>query len=183
MLKAAVGILAEKGFGGLTLNDVGEAAGFSRGLPAHYYGTKEQMVGVLARHIVRAFGTAMKKQPRVTGLAALLAACGAYFKGAARDPVTMRALLITTTEAMINPAIAAAVAEVNARSIEGLAHDISAGQAAGEIRRDVDALASATLILGQLRGAIALWLTEPAAIDLERLRAEHLARLKESLVP
>ena len=47
MLQAAVEILAAKGFAGLTLNDVGEAAGFSRGLPAHYYGTKEQMVGFL----------------------------------------------------------------------------------------------------------------------------------------
>lgn len=183
MLRSAVEILAAKGFAGFTLNDVGEAAGFSRGLPAHYYGTKENMVGVLVGHIVERFNQSLKTRPRLSGLASLLDSCGAYFLGAAADPTAMRALLLATTEAMINPAVATALAEVNAHSIEGLARKIRSAQSGGEIRRDVKAYECATLILGQMRGAITLWLAQPDAIDIDRLRTEFIARLKQGLQP
>ena len=53
MLRAAVTLIAEKGIAGLTLNDVGEAAGYSRGLPAHYFGTRDQLAGAVARHMTQ----------------------------------------------------------------------------------------------------------------------------------
>ena len=39
ILDAALRIVAERGTDGMTLAEVGEAAGYSRGLPAHYFGS------------------------------------------------------------------------------------------------------------------------------------------------
>src|SRR5690349_12121056 len=61
LLKAAVRIVAQHGLERFTLADVGEAAGYSRGLPAHYFGSKEGLVGALAAHIVGDFGRGLQR--------------------------------------------------------------------------------------------------------------------------
>ncbi|MFZ4685441.1 MAG: TetR family transcriptional regulator, partial [Hyphomonadaceae bacterium] len=45
ILEAAKRIVAERGLDELTLNEAGEAAGYSRALPAHYFGTRSAMLG------------------------------------------------------------------------------------------------------------------------------------------
>src|SRR5215213_5887599 len=62
ILDAALHIVAERGTDGMTLAEVGEAAGYSRGLPAHYFGSKDGLVDALAEYLVmgyrRRFGEA-----------------------------------------------------------------------------------------------------------------------------
>ena len=48
ILEAAKTIVAERGLDELTLNEAGEAAGYSRALPAHYFGTKSAMLSEIA---------------------------------------------------------------------------------------------------------------------------------------
>ena len=182
LLKAAVRIVAERGLERLTLADVGEAAGYSRGLPAHYFGSKEGLIGALARHIVHDFGRHLVRAERhAPGFARLLGMAAFYFDGAARDPMSTRALFAVLGEAFTNETLRKEIAELNARSVASIAADIKAGISAGEIRKGLNAKAEAALILGGLRGASAQWLNDPDTIDLKALRTAFLAGLKRSL--
>jgi len=44
ILDSAMALVSEKGVAGMTLNEAGERAGYSRGLPAHHYGNKEGLL-------------------------------------------------------------------------------------------------------------------------------------------
>lgn len=184
ILKAAVRIVAERGLERLTLADVGEAAGYSRGLPAHYFGSKEGLVGALARHIVHEFGRHLvRAEKHEPGLERLLGMAVFYFDSAARGPMSTRALFAVLGEAFTNEMVRKAIAELNARSVSAIAEDIRAGIAAGEIRKGLNVKAEAALILGGLRGAAAQWLNDPDGVDLKALRNAFVAGLKRSLAP
>jgi AcrR family transcriptional regulator len=184
LLHAAVHIVAEQGLERFTLAEVGEAAGYSRGLPAHYFGSKEGLVGALAAHIVGGFGRGLvRSEKHGAGLERLLGTASFYFDSAQRDPLTTRALFAVLGEAATNAALRQKIAELNARSVKPLADSIRAGIVAGDIRKTVNAKAQAVLILSGLRGAVAQWLVDPNGIDLKALRGEFIASLKRSLAP
>lgn len=183
MLDAAVLLIAGKGFAGLTLNEVGEAAGYSRGLPAHYFGTRDELIAAVAEHLVRRFGESLGRQEPRRGLSAILASVDFYLRGSAENPTAIRAMLAVLTEAMIHPDLFSSVSEVNRSSVDALTRDIRTGQKNGEIASDIDAKSQAILILGQLRGVLAQWLIDPENINIERVRREFLASLKRSLAP
>src|SRR5258706_15864354 len=79
LLHAALRIVAEQGLERFTLAEVGEAAGYSRGLPAHYFGSKEGLVGKLAAHIVGGFGRGLvRAEKHEAGLERLLGTVSYY---------------------------------------------------------------------------------------------------------
>lgn len=57
------------------------------------------------------------------------------------------------------------------------------GQAAGEIRSDVDVERTATEMTAMVLGLEAQWLMDPDRIDLEALLVAHMTELKERLSP
>jgi AcrR family transcriptional regulator len=186
MLQAAVGVLAEKGFAGLTLNQVGEAAGYSRGLPTHYFGRKDELLAAMARFIVERFikGMQLSQIPGTgEGLAAVQSATDYYLESVARDPTTMRALLVILTEATSHPDLFPAIIELNRSSVERISRLIRIGQAKGEIRAEIDPDAQAVLILGQLRGVAGHWLSDPQTINIDQIRAAFRQSLERSLRP
>jgi AcrR family transcriptional regulator len=185
LMAAAVRLVAERGLERITLSEVGEAAGYSRGLPAHYFGGKNGMVVSLASHIIGGFSRALARaEPRDLGpLERLLGAVAFYFKSARRDPVGTRALFVLLGEGLSNPLVVERLAELNARSVRGFEANLAAGVAAGEVRADVDVKAEAILILATLRGAVGQWLMAPDAVDLTAVSAVFVASLRRSLTP
>jgi AcrR family transcriptional regulator len=186
MLQAAVGILAEKGFAALTLNEVGETAGYSRGLPAHYFGRKDELLAAVGRYIVCRFANGLrrpKNEPPLLGLDAVLHTADYYISFVAQDPVTMRALLIILTETTSHPDLFPAIVELNRVSVDGLAQHLRTGQERGDVHAGIDPASQAVLILGQLRGVMAQWLIDSATIDIERVRTELALSLRRSLAP
>lgn len=182
LLAAAVRLVAEQGLERITLADVGEAAGYSRGLPAHYFGSKAGLVAALARHLIEGFGRALDRtehHPR--GLERLLGTAAFYLDSVRKEPTGARALSVVLGEGLSNPLISERIAALNARGIKGFEVNLRAAAIAGEIRPDVDPRAQAILILAGLRGAVALWLLAPDAIDLAAVRDEFVASLKRSL--
>lgn len=178
LLAAAVRLVAEQGLERVTLADVGEAAGYSRGLPAHYFGSKAGLTVALARHLIDGFGRALDRTERHTrGLARLLGATAFYLDSAIKEPTGARALSVILGEGLANPLISA----LNARCVKGFECNLRAAAGGGEIRPDVDPRAQAVLILAALRGAVSQWLLAPDAIDLAAVRDEFVASLKRSL--
>lgn len=184
LLAAAVRLVAERGLERITLSEVGEAAGYSRGLPAHYFGGKNGMVVSLVKHIIDSFGRALERvEHHDLGLDRLLGTAAFYLKSARRDPIGTRALFVLLGEGLSNPLVVERLAELNARSAGAFEANLAAAVAAGEVRADLDVESEAILILATLRGAVGQWLMSPDAIDLAAVSAAFVASLRRSLAP
>lgn len=69
LLRAAIELLATRGYDGFTLAEVGKAAGYSRGLPAHYFGCKEELLAADTVFAWWRIEAAMRGRPaRVSGI-------------------------------------------------------------------------------------------------------------------
>ncbi|HEX4183831.1 MAG TPA: TetR/AcrR family transcriptional regulator [Caulobacteraceae bacterium] len=182
LLAAAIGLIAERGLERFTMAEVGLAAGYSRGLPAHYFGSKDGLIAAVAAHIVKLWNKGLERRLALRpGLDGLLATVGFYFDGAARDPKAARALSVLLVEALHHPALAAEVAELNRLGVGELERQLRYGIEQGRIRADIDAPGEAILILAGLRGAVTLWLIDPDKIRLGALRDAYVASLRRSL--
>lgn len=182
ILDAAVRLVAEKGLDAFTLADAGEAAGYSRGLPAHYFGSKADLLSAIANHIRKWFSAGLRgrldRQRR--GLSNLIAGIDFYFDACGTDRTMLLALHTVLGGALHKPALADAIARLNRESAEEIEAAIRNGIAKGEIRRGIDAKAWSVLILSSVRGAIAQWLVDPDHVDLPSLRAGFVSALKRN---
>lgn len=182
MLEAAVKIVAERGLESLTLAECGEAAGYSRGLAAHYFGSHERLLVAIAGHIVRDYARRRRSTAgTTTGLAGLVENVAFYLDSGRDNATATRAFHAVLSFAPKQPALARSIAQLNRSSAAGFAKLIEHGIARGEIRRDVDARAQGTLILATLRGVMAQWLVSPKRMNLEALKSQLLASLRRSL--
>ena len=182
LLAAAVAIVCDRGIEGTTLADVGEAAGYSRGLPAHYFGRKSDLVAAVASYIADGFANRLaQSSTHEPGLDSLLHSVASYFNGALRSPANTRALLIALAEALTEPLLTEAMTGVTTRSVGRLRSVLKRGIERGEIRGDVDPESQAILILGTLRATVAQWATDPERLGLETLRDSYLSSLQRSL--
>lgn len=175
LLIAARQIVARKGWVGMTLSEVGEEAGYSRGLATHHFGSKAGLLRALAAYVNANFMSlvqveAPKWRP---GLDALKGFVSVYLGRNDTDWINSRALLSLMAEAVTQDSETAQILAQYNRSVQQhLADCISAGIANGEIRADVQPLPSAVLILGTLRGSMLQFLLDPAGIDLAVLQRQ-----------
>ena len=68
MLEAALALVAEKGTFRVTLAEIGERAGYSRGLPAARFGNKAKLLAALAAYIGDRFGEHNKRYRSEPGM-------------------------------------------------------------------------------------------------------------------
>jgi len=182
ILEAAADIVAEGGFEAITLAEAGARAGYSRGLPSHYFRTRDDLLSALGAYIVETFQARRRANAAgATGFDGLLEAIRVYFEMPLDRPNMVRAFHAVLAGALNTPAIAATVARLNHTSATEVAAGIRAGIAAGRLRDDIDPDAQGVLILAALRGSIAQWLVDPERIDLERLGANFISTLERSL--
>jgi len=182
ILDAAVRLVAEKGLDGFTLADAGEAAGYSRGLPAHYFGSKSDLLAAVARHIREWFFTSLQTRVdgRRRGLPSLIAGVDLYFDSCRGDRTMLLALHTVLNGALHNPAVADTVVRLNRDAVKAVEVALRAGIANGEIRRGLDIEAWSVLILSSIRGIVAQCLVDSDQVDLPSLRNNFVASLKRN---
>ena len=180
ILEAATRLVAEKGLDAFTLADAGEAAGYSRGLPSHYFPSKADLLAAIAEHIRRWFfdSLASHVQRRHRGLDNLVAAIDFYFDACGTDRTMMHALHTVLAGALHKPLLAPSIARFNRDSAALTEAAIRAGIANGEIRRGIDVDACALQLLATVRGIVAMWLVDPANVDLAAQRRTLVASIK-----
>ncbi|MGJ4932383.1 TetR/AcrR family transcriptional regulator [Bradyrhizobium sp. HKCCYLS2038] len=182
LLAAAAEIIAERGVEGMTLADVGIAAGYSRGLPAHYYGNKNGLLEAVAGYIAEGFANRLDQGGRFEpGLPTLLGAVESYLTATPRsrkNTVTLQSLI---AESLTEQALRGAVSQVNDRSLQRLAAMIRTGIDRGEVRPDVNPDREAVIILGALRALIAMWLIDPRDVNLEVVRKAFAGSVRRAL--
>lgn len=176
-------LVSEKGVAGLTLGEVGEAAGYSRALPAHHFGNKEGLLKALAAHIREAFShrnLPRNPKPRA-GLEAILSMASLYLKRALTRDTGAKAMYAIITEASITrgPLLADVQAQ-NRLTLEFFESQIQIGIEQGEIRNDASPAAQAAIIIGMLRGVSMLYVVDHS-VDLQSVAKEMLKMLREYL--
>lgn len=169
MIDATIELIAEKGFVGLVLAEVGGRAGYSATLPVHYYKTKEALILKTARQIIGDYSKVLTAELQGrSGLEAIRTFVRTYLRYASDCPQKRRALFMITSEAAVTESLRQEIAGLARNAARDLARFIRDGQAAGQIEPLVDPDAYGTLIFAWLRGVISLWAVD-VDMDLDRL--------------
>lgn len=185
ILSAALHIVAERGLAALTLQEAGEAAGYSRALPAHYYKTREHMLAAVVTHVVIGYRErqAAGGYGGLEGVAALFADVRHHVCEALQTPAGMKAFYEVLEEAARQPALGPTVARLNTETLEAAVGHLRAAMAAGEVRADLDPRLEAVLFLSLLRGLVSRWLKHPDEFDLAAAADAMIAGLERNWAP
>lgn len=161
MLAAGVRLVAQYGPEKLTLTEVGKSAGYSRGLPAHHFGSREQYLKALASHVAIEFDRTLSAASRVSGLVAVLDITRAVLAQLEADPTRGLASQIVLADGRRERALSEDIAELRDETLELLTRHIEDGIQAGEIRRDVAPEHASLLIAAGICGIIDSWQADP----------------------
>ena len=180
LLNAAAELVVEDGVQSLTLARIAERAGYSRGLPTHYFGSKQVLLQHLARTSQTGYVPGLSGPP---GLDRLLRLIDGYIAALGQMKMPNRAFLLLWAEATTNAELAQIFRERDQAFRAGLRQDIAAGIANGTIRPDISAGDAAVALLAQLRGIGLQRLVDSPAVDTERLRQSVTEHWRLALVP
>ena len=176
MLEAAVALIVERGTGRTTLKEVGELAGYSRGLAGYRFGSK----GGLFAFVVKAIGEEwLRELTRVTrdksGIEALDAATDAHYLLCVEAPGHVRAFYILWFES-IGPEsdYKGVIAAIHQRRQRDVRQWIDAAIGAGRISPNVDAQAVAAQFCASIIGIVYQWLVNPEDIEAIRIMYDDL---------
>lgn len=159
MIEAATALIAERGSRALTLAQVGEAAGYSRGIVSHHFGSRENLLRAVMRH-AQAFDLPDAGESAGAWLADMVRA---YLKNVTNHRPAARAFLQMWGEAIAaDPVLMPLYAEQDASFRRLLADKVREGIRDGSVRANADPEAMAVSLLGLLRGiALQLISTPP----------------------
>lgn len=184
-LEAAVALMGERGYEKTTLAAIGEAAGYSRGLATHLFGSKADLFARVIRWISdkarRQAEPALKERG---GLDALFGFVDAHRQFADQNPVMTRALYVLWFQSLISdsPMRDAAIEDLLGYR-DRVRRIIEEGITAGTVRGDTDANAEAIQFCGTLLGLGLQWLIDPAGSRIEDMHRRFKERLGATLRP
>lgn len=178
VLDSATALVAAHGSRAVSLAAVGEAAGYSRGIVNHHFGTKAQLLEELIKHTQR-FDVPTDSP---TGLGRLVNFVETYLSGMHdRSPRSEAFLKLWTESTGAEPALAPLFAERDSSFREFLAQHVRDGLSDGSIADGVDPQLTAVAIIGLLRGTAMVVLSTARDVSVADLSA-HVARSVERSV-
>jgi AcrR family transcriptional regulator len=185
LLAAAAELIGEIGPSRVTLANIGERAGYSRGLATHHFGSKGAMMQQLIDSVSVDFRAEVLAE--IASDSALDEALGlvrAYFHSLAHPKPANRARLALWADAVAagSPDVRSAVLASDREFRDQIAKRIERGVLSGEFSGSLDPRGFATVIIGMLRG-IGLQSMLDDAVDLDACRVEVETFLTGRLVP
>jgi AcrR family transcriptional regulator len=183
MFKAAKELIAEHGTHNTTLREVGERAGYSRGLASNRFGSKEGLFSQLVRDFNRSWAAELRRSVgNSTGLPAFSAALDAveYFLLNRSDE--MKALYILWFESMSSHD---EVRQRLARNHTAYRRDaerwVREGIEESTIRDTIDPQCFAVEFASLIFGLIYQWLVDPESIDVHAVFQHYRRSALETL--
>lgn len=178
LLDAAIHLFAARGIDQTSLAEIGEEAGYSRGLVNHHFGSKAALVERLAERSQRHFAASLATGNSVTAFA------DAYLTAVLTATAEMRAFFVMwgaalPSDGQLRPVFMAGDARFRI-TVETL---VRAGQATGTIASEVDPAGFAVMFVGLVRGIAAQFLVAPDDVDINAARAECARFLRSALAP
>lgn len=170
LLDAAVRLFARKGIDHTSLADIGEEAGYSRGLVNHHFGSKAVLVERLAARAQSRFVAQLLPSGGGDEIDALVGMARTYLDIVGRNPTSSRAFLVMWGAALPGDAAMRPVFVTDdARFRDGVAAIVRAGQSNATIDATIDTAGFAVAFVGLMRGTTAQLLIDPDGVDLTKV--------------
>lgn len=185
MFESAKQIIVEKGTHNTTLKEVGERAGYSRGLASNRFGSKEGLFSQMVRDFNKRWAEELQRFVGTkTGLSAYIAAFDAVEFFLLRYSEEMRALYILWFESMSShDEVRSRLAANHMAYRRDAERWVREGIEQGTIRPSIDPLCFAVEFASLIFGLIYQWLVQPDAINIyavfQHYRRSSLETLSE----
>jgi AcrR family transcriptional regulator len=177
--------MGERGFEKTTLAAIGEAAGYSRGLPTHLFGSKAELFA----RVIHWISDKMRQhvEPAVRnrgGVDALIAFVDAHRRFGDQNPAMTRALYVLWFQSLIvdSPMRNAAIESLLGHR-DRIRRIIEHGISEGTVRANADPGAEAIQFCGSLFGLGLQWLIDPTGSEIEGIHERFKERLEATLRP
>jgi AcrR family transcriptional regulator len=156
LIRAAAGLLEERGMAAVTLRSVGERAGVSRQAPYRHFADKEELLSVVAAGYFERVGEEMAGAAEAAGgpLGRLDAMVAAYVGFALENPARCRLMFGPEVKGSPYPAVHEAARAVHERFVRTVAESQEAGLLPGG-----DSVELAALVYATAHGAVDLALS------------------------
>jgi AcrR family transcriptional regulator len=185
LVRAAAELVGEIGPGGVTLANVGERAGYSRGLATHHFGSKGALMQRLVDTVTSQFRDAMAEESQSDSPTDQLRQLIDFYFRVVSDlqPVNL-ARLVLWADAVAGPSedVRPQMISADREFREEVEKRIRLAVAAGEVGADVDPLGLATVVIAMLRG-VALQRVLDDQVDLVAAQQEIERLLTTRLQP
>lgn len=185
LLVAAAELIGEIGPSRVTLANIGERAGYSRGLATHHFGSKGAMMQRLVDSVTVAFrNEVLAESDSDSALDEALGLVRAYFHTLPRLKSANRARLVLWADAVAtgSPEVRSAMVASDQEFRDELTKRIERGVSSGEFDPSIDPAGLAAVLVGMLRG-IALQSMLDDGINLDACRIEVEALLIGRVLP
>lgn len=183
LITAAAEMVGEVGPAKVTLANVGERAGYSRGLATHHFGSKGALMQRLVEEVTRQFRDAMFEQGDASdAIAELHALVDVYFGVVADLQPVNKARLVLWADAVANTSddTRARMVAADREFREEIEKRIDVAASERQLPTDVSPHGLATVIVAMLRG-VALQSLIDDHVDLDAARSEVTALLVNRL--
>ncbi len=183
MLDAAIRLIIDRGTQKTTLKDIGEMAGYSRGLANYRFGSKDGlMLELFARFDERWKDHLNSYISDKEGIAGIKAAADALRDFLKLESDYMRAMYILWYESLGHESeIRSRLADHHRVYREDAARWVTRGIETGEIEPSVDAQQFAVQYCAFIFGTVYQWLVDADALDLDALFSEYEANVERIL--
>lgn len=185
MMDAAIELIAEQGFMRTTVPQIAERAGYSHGLVMQRFGSKSELIRLLAEEFQSYFRWD-KLTPTFDhrqGVRALVQTIETYIDAVAASGTLGRAYYELFGESIaLVPEIHDTFVAADRSFRQFFRQSIQAAVQSGELPPEVDAGALASLALAMVRGLAIQWLLDADALDLDAVKRE-VRRVFELAVP
>lgn len=181
MLEVGVQLLAERGWDKISLMEVGVKAGYSRGLPAHCFGSKSEYLAALAKFIVARYCEEGDRHREPPGLEALIASLRDAFE-LAGEPLRTAITYVVLSDKVRTPPFDSEIGDLRAGALETIRQNLRAGIRNGEIRSEIHVEQLANVILTTTWGLQEAWFRDNA-FDLAAAGEEFINLLRPGLWP
>jgi AcrR family transcriptional regulator len=184
LLAAAARLFARRGTDNVSLAEIGDEAGYSRGLVNHRFGSRAALVERLAELAQTDFVHSLPQPARGEEAGVLLDLASSYLDHVARADTESRAFLVMWGAAFpedspLRPVFIAG----DRRFRDGVETLVRAGQDHGSISAGVDPRGFAVALVALLRGIAAQTVVDPAGVDTVAARAAAAAFIQAALTP
>jgi AcrR family transcriptional regulator len=171
MFDAAMALILERGTTKTTLKDIGENAGYSRGLANYRFGTKEKLFEALVKHCYRVWLSELALfVGDKSGLDAYRSSIDAFEDFLLEAPREMRVLQILWYESISHQSLLKdKLREQQEKMLSDVTGYLARAQFNREIASDVNVPEFAIRYLAFLFGIVYMWLVNPEGIPVKRI--------------
>lgn len=181
LLEAAAGLVVEQGIGAATFANIGERAGYSRGLVTQRFGSKQGLIEAMIERLQVRMADLLDDRDigELNGLEQVLTNVDVFLRALDREG-ELRAYFVLLASAVADVSeLRAPFAAAHKRVEQSYEALFLKGQAEGSVKADLDA-AAAALMTGALLFGLSMQLLLDPDMDLGPIRETSLATLRAS---